>query len=144
VRALIFAVFAIYVWVSFAGAQDVVSDVHGRDPARWDAENAKNCRSLALLGMTSFKEFLGALGFSAVEDQTQQKMDMQGMDTQDAHTQDRHTQGMDMPGMDMSQPAPDWMPSPHDASGTGWQPAATAGHSWMKSAGAWDLMAHTA
>jgi hypothetical protein len=69
--------------------------------------------------------------------QTQQKMDMPGMDTRD-----RHTQAMDMPGMDMSQPAPDWMPSPHNASGTGWQPAATAGHSWMKSAGTWDLMAH--
>src|SRR5258708_33186896 len=90
--------------------------------------------------MTRFKESLGAIGVSAVDDQTQQKMP--GMDTQDAHTQDRHTQGMDMPGMHMSQPAPDWMPSPHNASGTGWQPAATGGHFWMKSAGAWDLMAH--
>jgi hypothetical protein len=34
------------------------------------------------------------------------------------------------------------MPSPHDASGTGWQPAATPGHMWMKSVAAWDLMAH--
>ncbi len=52
------------------------------------------------------------------------------------------TQPMDMPGMDMSQPAPDWMPSPHDSSGTGWQPAATRAYIWMKSAAAWDLMAH--
>ena len=51
---------------------------------------------------------------------------------------------MDMNGMnmDMSQPAPDWMPSPHAGSGTGWQPAATPGHMWMKSVGAWDVMAH--
>ncbi len=49
---------------------------------------------------------------------------------------------MDMPGMDMSQPAPDWMPSPHESSGTGWQPAATPSYMLMKSAGAWDLMAH--
>jgi len=49
---------------------------------------------------------------------------------------------MDMPGMDMSQPAPDWMPSPHASSGTGWQPAATAGHAWMKSMGAWDVVVH--
>ena len=49
-----------------------------------------------------------------------------------------------MPGMDMSQttPMPDWMPSPHESSGTGWQPAATPGHLWMKSQGGWDLMAH--
>ncbi len=51
-------------------------------------------------------------------------------------------QGMDMPGMDMSQPAPDGMPSPHVSSGTGWQPAATPGHMWMKPVETWDLMAH--
>ncbi len=62
----------------------------------------------------------------------EQKMDLQDTDKQ----------GMDMPGMDMSQPAPDWMPSPNVSSGTGWQPAATHGHSWMKLVGAWDLMAH--
>ncbi len=49
----------------------------------------------------------------------------------------------DMSGMDMSPPAaPDWMPSPHVSSGTGWQPAATPGHMWMKPVGAWDVMAH--
>lgn len=49
---------------------------------------------------------------------------------------------MDMPGMDMSHPAPDWMPSLHAGSGTGWQPAETPTHMWMKSVGAWDVMAH--
>ena len=49
---------------------------------------------------------------------------------------------VDMPGMDMSQPGPDWLPSPHISSGTGWQPAATPANMWMKSAAAWDLMAH--
>jgi hypothetical protein len=34
------------------------------------------------------------------------------------------------------------MPSPHNGSGTGWQPAATGAHLWMKSFGAWDVMAH--
>lgn len=47
-----------------------------------------------------------------------------------------------MPGMDMSQPAPDWMPSAHVSSGTGWQPASIAGHFWMKSIAGWELMAH--
>ena len=49
---------------------------------------------------------------------------------------------MDMPGMDMSSSTPDWMPSPHVSSGTGWQPAVTSGYMWMRSAGAWDLIAH--
>ena len=48
----------------------------------------------------------------------------------------------DMQGMNMAQPAPDWMPSPHVSSGTGWQPAAASGHMWMKSVGAWEVMAH--
>ncbi len=57
---------------------------------------------------------------------------------------DRNQSGsqMDMPGMEMSQPGPDWLPSPHISSGTGWQPAATPANMWMKSAAAWDLMAH--
>jgi hypothetical protein len=64
--------------------------------------------------------------YAAEQDQTgQQKMDMPGMN---------------MPGMDM--PVPDWMPSPHVSSGTGWQPAATPDPMWMKSVGAWDVMAH--
>jgi hypothetical protein len=50
--------------------------------------------------------------------------------------------GMDMSGMDMSQPAPNWMPSPYDSSGTEWQPAATPDHMWMRSLGAWEVMAH--
>jgi hypothetical protein len=49
--------------------------------------------------------------------------------------------GMDM-DMDMPQAGPDWMPSPHMSSGTGWQPAATAGHMWMRPEGAWDVMVH--
>jgi len=32
VRALILGFFVINLWVSFAGAQDVVADMHGPDP----------------------------------------------------------------------------------------------------------------
>jgi len=67
-----------------------------------------------------------------IDRQTKQITDMPDMDTRN----------MDMAGMDMPQPGPDWVPSPHMSSGTGWQPAATAEHMWMKSEGAWDLMAH--
>ena len=53
-----------------------------------------------------------------------------------------HDQSETMPGMDMSQPAPDWLPSPHDNSGTGWQPSAIETPMWMKTSNAWDLMIH--
>jgi hypothetical protein len=56
--------------------------------------------------------------------------------------QDQTDSTTDMPAMDMAQPAPDWLPSPHLGSGTGWQPAATPDHMWMKSTAGWDLMAH--
>jgi hypothetical protein len=50
--------------------------------------------------------------------------------------------GMTMSNMSMSNNEPDWMPSPHISSGTAWQPAATPEPMWMKSLGAWEVMAH--
>ena len=67
--------------------------------------------------------------------------DLQDQTQQNPPEQKTDMQAMDMSGMDMSEPAPDWMPSPHSGSGTGWQPAA-ASNMWMKSVGAWDVMAH--
>ena len=50
-----------------------------------------------------------------------------------------------MKGMNMTTPsAEEWLPSPHGSSGTGWHPAATPAHLWMRSVGGWDLMAHGA
>ncbi len=34
------------------------------------------------------------------------------------------------------------LPSPHEGSGTGWQPASVRGYEWMWMRGGWDLMAH--
>jgi len=70
--------------------------------------------------------FPGNLSVSALDNQAEQTMEMPGMD---------------MPGMDKGH-NPGWMPSAHVSSGTGWQPGATTGHMWMKSAGAWEVMAH--
>ncbi len=67
-----------------------------------------------------------------------------GDDPQTQPKQGPTEQKMDMPdmkNMDMSY-AREWMPSPHVSSGTGWQPAATSGHMWMKYVGAWEVMAH--
>jgi hypothetical protein len=73
--------------------------------------------------------------------QAEQKID-QNAPAQSTGMGNVNMSNMDMPGMDMPPGGPDWMPSPHVSSGTGWQPAATAGHMWMMSEGAWDLMAH--
>ena len=49
--------------------------------------------------------------------------------------------------MQMNMPMPmehtaSWMPSPHQGSGTGWQPASVRGYEWMWMRGGWQLMAH--
>ena len=36
------------------------------------------------------------------------------------------------------------LPSPHDGSGTSWQPASVTGHEWMWMRSGWELMAHGA
>jgi hypothetical protein len=59
-----------------------------------------------------------------------------------SNDQNNDMAGMNMPGMSTSGATPDWMPSPHLSTGTGWQPAATDEPMWMKSVGRWDLMAH--
>ncbi|MGC2195427.1 MAG: hypothetical protein WA628_12190 [Terriglobales bacterium] len=61
--------------------------------------------------------------------------------TMPAHDHSAQTK-QDMPGMNMSVSGPDWMPSPHAGSGTGWQPASVPDHLWMTTRGSWDLMAH--
>jgi len=99
------------------------------------------------------EEFLRTLAANNPAEQTLDMPDMgqysdeQHSDKQDSGKQnsDKHDndrQGMDMPAMDMSQPVPGWMPSPHESSGTGWQPATTSAPMWMGSLGAWELMAH--
>ena len=49
-----------------------------------------------------------------------------------------------MAGMHMDMQMTSQMPSPHEGSGTAWQPASVAGHEWMWMRGGWDLMAHGA
>ena len=60
------------------------------------------------------------------------------------HTHMGHDVGdmQGMPGMRMTVSAPEWMPSWHAGSGTGWEPAAAPAHMWMMQRGGWDLMAH--
>lgn len=49
-------------------------------------------------------------------------------------------QGNSMAGMQMDEPSK--LPSPHQASGTAWQPASVSAPEWMWMRGGWDLMAH--
>lgn len=50
----------------------------------------------------------------------------------------------DMAGMKMNMDdhASRELPSPHEGSGTAWQPASVTGHEWMWMRGGWELMAH--
>ena len=47
-----------------------------------------------------------------------------------------------MPGMQMDGEKASQLPSPHDGSGTGWQPASVPANEWMWMRGGWELMAH--
>jgi hypothetical protein len=47
-----------------------------------------------------------------------------------------------MQGMNMDEHASFELPSPHEGSGTSWQPASVSGHEWMWMRGGWELMAH--
>jgi hypothetical protein len=47
-----------------------------------------------------------------------------------------------MAGMHMEKPVASPLPSPHEGSGTAWQPASVSGHEWMWMRGGWELMAH--
>ncbi|MGB7601421.1 MAG: hypothetical protein WBM24_14010 [Candidatus Sulfotelmatobacter sp.] len=53
--------------------------------------------------------------------------------------QDASMSGMNTPmeHMDVSQ-----LPSPHDGSGTAWEPASVPEHAWMRMQAGWELMAH--
>jgi len=55
--------------------------------------------------------------------------------------QDESMSGMQMRGM-QTQMEDSQLPSPHEASGTSWQPASVSGREWMWMRGGWGLMAH--
>ncbi len=51
-------------------------------------------------------------------------------------------QDASMSGMAMEQHEAALLPSPHEGSGTSWQPASVSGPEWMWMRGGWELMAH--
>ena len=55
--------------------------------------------------------------------------------------QDTSMAGMNMP---MDEPKVFQLPSPHEGSGTAWQPASVQGPAWMWMSGGWEFMAHGA
>jgi hypothetical protein len=57
--------------------------------------------------------------------------------------QDTSMAGMQMPGMTMPGEQNGFqLPSPHEGSGTAWQPASVHGPAWMWMSGGWEWMAH--
>jgi hypothetical protein len=59
-----------------------------------------------------------------------------------AHPESSQPQDTSMAGMQMDEPIVSRLPSPHESSGTSWQPASVIRHQWMWARGGWDLMAH--
>ena len=62
----------------------------------------------------------------------------EGQSSQDQ--QEKHSH--DMNGMHMGSTSTLQLPSPHEGSGTSWQPASVTSPEWMWMRGGWDLMAH--
>ncbi len=61
---------------------------------------------------------------------------------QDIQGQDMQQHDMNMSGMQRDMPAPSTLPSPHEGSGTAWQPASVSAPAWMGMRGGWEWMAH--
>jgi hypothetical protein len=68
-----------------------------------------------------------------------------GTSSEHDHGQATPEHDMSMSGMQMDQNhAAGELPSPHEGSGTSWQPTSVAGHEWMWMRDGWHLMAHGA
>src|SRR3954467_2945668 len=63
---------------------------------------------------------------------------------QSTSRQDMPAMNHTMAGMNMDEHSVSELPSPHEGSGTSWQPASVRGHEWMWMRGGWELMAHGA
>ena len=65
-------------------------------------------------------------------------------ENQKAPQSDESMAGMQMPGMDMPMGSQNGfqLPSPHEGSGTAWQPASVHAPEWMWMSGGWQWMAH--
>ena len=72
--------------------------------------------------------------------QSSSLMDLQ--ETPHDHDMGQSSQQHDMAGMKMEKHASFELPSPHQGSGTSWQPASVTGHEWMWMHGGWEFMAH--
>ncbi len=63
-----------------------------------------------------------------------------------AHAENQASQGQDTSMAGMHMPVEEksgyQLPSPHEGSGTGWQPGSVPAHEWMWMDGGWEFMAH--
>src|SRR5271166_1960934 len=96
-----------------------------------------------LLAAVSFLLALSLTLASAQQSSPADPPDAQGEDKK-AQQPDQSMAGMNMPGMNMPTENQNGfqLPSPHEGSGTAWQPASVQGPDWMWMCGGWELMAH--
>jgi len=86
--------------------------------------------------------FAAVVSFSAFGQMPAQSDSPQNQNSSSQNHQDMEQHPRAMSGMQMQQSVSFQLPSPHEGSGTSWQPASVTGHEWMWMGGGWDLMAH--
>ena len=91
-----------------------------------------------LLRTLVFSTLVSVSAFSQVPALSNLPQDQNGSSPEQHDTQ----HGQSMGEMQMQQSMALQLPSPHESSGTSWQPASVRGHEWMWRRGQWDLMAH--
>ena len=85
--------------------------------------------------------FAAVVSLSAFGQMPAQSDSSQDQNSSPHSQQDMGQHSHDMNGMQM-QSSSLQVPSPHEGSGTSWQPASVTGHEWMWMHDGWDLMAH--
>src|ERR1700730_11582579 len=91
------------------------------------------------------KLFSGVLLLAALAPAIAQEIDGDVLTHMHAENLAAAAQDASMGQMNMSMPmdqTSSQLPSPHEGSGTAWQPASVRGHEWMWVRGGWELMAH--
>jgi len=89
--------------------------------------------------LIAYSSVLAILLFQAsAQESSTGGMGMNGMSGNEKNTGQLN---MQMDGMDTRHESSQ-LPSPHDGSGTAWEPASVPEHAWMLMRGGWELMAH--
>jgi hypothetical protein len=106
---------------------------------------SRNIDRINLMRFVVGKIFSTVLWLAALSPATAQEVDAAAAAHAHAENQGAAAQDRSMGQMKMNMPigqTASRLPSPHEGSGTAWQPASVRGYEWMWMRGGWELMAH--